>query len=375
MENFDTIVIGCGGMGSSATYHLAGRGVKTLTLERFALNHTNGSSHGKTRIIRHIYDYPWYVPLVRRASDLWTDLEKESGKRIMRITGGLFVGPADHEITRNRVRIAEMFAVPHRVMTSREIDEVFSIFKASESETGLYDSNAGILFPENCIEAYVSLAKERGAEFHFNETALKWERVGEKLVVTASRDSYSADKLVISAGGWTKTLIPVPDIPLTSERQVVFWIKPLKHGEMFEPTRMPVFGWLTGDLRGYYGLPDLGDGLKVALDHFGESCSPETIDRRVTATDERPIRNFLSEHLPLGDGEILSSTTCLYTNTPDSHFLLDFLPHERNVLLVSPCSGHGFKFSSVVGEIVSDLAIEGSTRHDISRFRIDRFRS
>ena len=366
-------MIGCGAMGSSTAYHLAGKGVRTLTLERFALNHTNGSSHGRTRIIRHMYDYPWYVPLVRRASELWSNLEKESGKRIIMKTGGLFIGPADHEITNNRFRNAEMFAVPHELMTAREIGERFSIFKVSEDEAGFFDPNAGILFPENCIEAYVNLAKERGADFHFNEPALKWEKLGGKMVVRTSQGSYSSEKLIISAGPWTKTLIPNLNLPLTPERQVVFWMKPLAQKGKFEPTRMPVFGWLTGDLHGYYGIPDLGDGVKVAQDHLGDPCSPETVNRRVTEADERAIRSFLSEHLPLADGQVISSTTCLYTNTPDLHFLLDFLPNERHVLLVSPCSGHGFKFSSVIGEIASDLAIYGSSRHDISRFRVGRF--
>jgi sarcosine oxidase len=321
-----------------------------------------------------MYDYPWYVPLVRRASELWTSLGKESGRRIMTMTGGLFIGPANHEITNNRSRIAEMFAIPHELLTSREVSERFPNFKVSENEAGFYDPNAGILFPENCIEAYVSLARERGADFHFNKPALKWEKSGGRIVVTTSHGSYSAEKLIISAGPWTKTLIPNLDLPLAPERQVVFWMKPLAQKELFEPTRMPVFGWITGDLHGYYGIPDLGDGVKVAQDHFGESCSPETVNRNVTAADERTVRIFLSGHLPLADGQVISSTTCLYTNTPDLHFLLDFLPNEPNVLVVSPCSGHGFKFSSVVGEIASDLAIDGSTRHDISRFRLGRLK-
>src|SRR5438309_10694100 len=166
-QNFDAIVVGCGGTGSSTAYHLANRGIKTLVLERFALNHSNGSSHGRTRIIRQMYDYPWYVPLVRRASELWTRLGNESGKRIMTMTGGLFIGPANHEITNNRSRIAEMFAVPHELLTSREASERFPNFKVSENEAGFYDPNGGILFPENCIAAYVSLATERGADFNF----------------------------------------------------------------------------------------------------------------------------------------------------------------------------------------------------------------
>jgi glycine/D-amino acid oxidase-like deaminating enzyme len=192
------------------------------------------------------------------------------------------------------------------------------------------------------------------------------------VVVKTSKDSYAADKLVISPGSWMGEVVPDLNLPLTCERQVVFWLKPVEQAGRFESTVMPVFGWFGRDLRGYYGIPDLGSGVKVAQDHFGRATAPDFVDRHVTVEDERPVRNFVRDHIPLLDGEVLSSVTCLYTNTPDGHFLLDFHPRHRNVLLVSPCSGHGFKFSSVIGEVASDLIDRGYTPHDISRFKVNR---
>ena len=375
MKHFDAIVVGSGAMGSAVTYHLANRGLRTLNLEKFHLNHVNGSSHGKSRIIRTAYhEHSNYVPLVKRAFELWYELQDQSGNDLIRITGGLMFGTPDSELVSGALRSASEHSVQHKLLEAHEITEQFQVFRPSDEEVAILEPNAGILFPERCIKAHTALARNAGAEFHFNEPVLKWQADRDTIVARTQKETYVADSMIFAAGSWVAELLPDLNLPLQCERQTVFWFKPLQDAELLSAARMPVFIWQQRGGNYYYGVPDMGEGVKAAEHHAGEFASPDSIRREITQEDELPVRGFLKRHIPLAGGEIVSSTTCLYTNSPDGHFLIDFHPNYRNVIIVSACSGHGFKFATVIGELVSDMLLERKTKYDISLFSLSRFR-
>ncbi len=373
MKRFETIVVGCGGMGSSISYHLSRRGAKTLVLERFKLNHENGSSHGRTRIIRTAYfEDPRYVRLAKRAFQLWSALEKETGRRLLEVTGGLMIGKPDASAVVGSLRSAREYSLPHSLLGAREVAERFPAFAPSDSESALYEPNAGILFPDRCIEAHKEMAEEEGTKFRFGERVTGWEAGRSLVTVSTEKDSYLAEKVIFAAGPWNASLLPDLRLPLECERQVLFWFRPSSRAELFNSRRMPIFFWEVGRGRYFYGIPNTGHGVKTARHHGGRVSLPDEVDRRVTAEDEAPVRTFLKSRLPLLDTTPISSMTCIYTNAPDGHFVIDRHPRHRNIWLVSPCSGHGFKFSPVIGEIVSELALRGFTRQDISLFSLAR---
>jgi sarcosine oxidase len=375
MRRFEACVIGVGGMGSASTYHLAKRGVKVLSLEQFGVAHSNGSSHGKTRMTRTAYaEHPSYVPLVKRATELYFELAKSTGLQTILINGGLMVGRPDCSIIVGPTESAKIHSLPFKIMSRREVIDAYPVFVPSEDEVGFFDPGAGIVFPENCIQGHVNLAAESGAQIHLGEPALGWKSDGALVRVKSGQDEYEAEKLVIAAGSWAKGLITDFELPVSMERQVVFWFDP-KKGEdrpSYSPENMPVFGWLYPDGRIYYGFPDFGDGVKAAIHHEGEAATPQTLRRTVDDNDERVVRSFLRDHIPGVDVPARSSVTCIYTNTPDRDFLIDFHPAHKNVLIVSPCSGHGFKFTSAIGEAVSELVTSGGSHLDLSRFSLGR---
>ena len=372
MKSFDVIVVGLGGMGSATAYHLAKRGTKTLGLERFQLNHVNGSSHGRTRIIRAIYyEHSSYMPLLKRAYPLWRELQSEYGKELLLQTGGLMIGPREGKLVSNVIDNAEAHKLPYELLSRNEVTKRYSVLRLPEDYVGVFDPNAGILIPEHCVEAHATLAQRAGAELHFNESMTDWMISGGKVIVKTEKDRYSANSLIFTAGGWLPQLVSDIHLPLESERQCMFWFQPVEQNELFSPKRMPILMWQKGPDLFYYSFPDVGDGFKIARHHHGEIASPDRI-RGIDNADEVTIRTFLKENIPLANGRILSSATCHYTNTPDQHFIMDFHPKHKNVILISPCSGHGFKFSSVIGEIAAELVLDGRTSLDTSFFRLTR---
>lgn len=373
MKSYDVIVIGLGAMGTAITYNLARHGVKALGLEKFSLNHTNGSSHGKTRIIRTAYfEHPAYVPLVKRAMELWFDLQKESGMNLIKLTGGVMVGERESDLVSGAVKSAKQHGIAHEILTFDEVRSRFPAFRLAQEEVAVHEKDAGILFPENCLEAHAALAKNSGADLHFNEPVVKWDANENGVTVRTDKESYGAGSAVFASGAWTTQIFSELKLPLQCERQVVFWFKPWKGEDLFAPDRMPIFVWQTRN-HYFYGFPDLGEGVKVAQHHGGQFTTPDTVNRNVTERDEIPVRRFLESRIPGASGPSISSTTCLYTNSPDGHFMIGHHPDHRNVIIASPCSGHGFKFSSAIGEVVRELVMDGKTKHDISLFKIERF--
>jgi sarcosine oxidase len=352
-------------MGSSVSYNLAKKGMRVVTFERFGLAHELGSSHGRTRIIRlSYYEDPRYVPLLRRAYDSWHELEEKTRRKLLMVTGGLMIGEPDGELVKGVIRSARAHEIPHQVLSSTELSERYEAFSIEERYLAVLDSNAGVLFPEESIKAFVELGMESGCEFRFSDPVIAIRPSGGGMEVESSQERTVADKVILCAGSWTSQFLG-DTIRLTCERQVPFWFSS-EGTRCFEADRMPVFVMEEESGIFFYGVPDFGDGVKVARTHGGEVVDPERVDRNVTEKDSAPVEAFVSRRLPKLGKRPVSSTTCLYTNTPDMNFAIGPHPNEPRVIVVSACSGHGFKFASVLGEVVADLVTEGRTSYDIS---------
>ena len=374
MPGYDAIVIGVGGMGSAAVYHLARRGWKVLGLEQYGIPNELGSSHGHSRMIRYtLQEHPSYVPLVRRAYELWHELEDAAGERLMITTGSVRAGPPDSPFFRGAKEACDVHNIPYEILTAPELNNRFPGYRFPDEISSVYQADGGFLLPERCIVNYVKAAQEAGAEVHSQETVLDWEPQGEGVRVRTGRDTYSAGRLVVTAGAWAAKLAPQVAKYTAPERQVLIWFQP-KRPELFRAETFPVFGIWTEEGR-YYGFPSYGvPGIKIGrAHHLRQQVDPDLMDREVHAEDEDILRQFTSRYFPLAAGPVLDLKTCIYTNTPDEHFIIDLLPSQPQVSVAAGFSGHGFKFASVIGEIMADLAQHGETGHDISLFRLDRF--
>jgi sarcosine oxidase len=372
---YDVIVIGLGGMGSAAAYQLARRGRRVLGLERFGPAHASGSSTGRSRIIRQAYmEDPAYVPLLLRAYELWEQIERETGETLLSLTGGLMLGAPESQAVAGATRSAREHGLDFELLDSAEIRRRFPPIHAEEGTVALYERRAGFVRPEASVAAHLGRAAQLGAELRFEEPALSWEETAGGVRVTTARGSYEAGRLVIAPGAWAPELLRL-DVPLRVLRQVQLWIEPKGGAEPFLPDRFPIFIWDAGPEQTFYGFPHQPGtpGVKVALHGGGEPCTPETIDRTLRPTDVAAVREAVAERLPALRGPVLDAVTCMYTMAPDEHFIIGMHPRHRQVVVASPCSGHGFKFASVVGEILANLADEGATRHPIALFDPGRF--
>ncbi|HET9982207.1 MAG TPA: N-methyl-L-tryptophan oxidase [Longimicrobiales bacterium] len=374
MQRFDVIVAGLGAMGSATAYHLARRGARVLGLDRFAPPHDRGSSHGGSRIIREAYlEHPLYVPLVRRAYELWAELERESGRHLFLRTGGLMIGPPDGYVAAGARRSAVEHALPFEELSAEELHRRFPGYRPPPGDVGIFEPRAGLLVPEACVEAHLEGARRAGAELRAGEPALAWSASGDAVEVTTPRGACTADRLVLTLGAWTGSLLPELRLPLAVERVVVHWFRPERAPELYAPDRFPIFIAETAPGRAWYGFPDTGHGVKVGLHHQGEPAVPDTLRRDVAQEEVERVRELLRRFMPGADGPLLRSSVCMYTNTPDEHFVIGFHPATEHVLVSSPCSGHGFKFSSAIGELQAELLAGGRPRFDLAPFRLDRF--
>lgn len=362
-------------MGSAAAYHLAHRGRRVLGVEQFTPAHDRGSSHGRSRIIREAYfEDPAYVPLVQRSYELWDVLERESQTPHLLITGGLMIGPLDGELVRGALTSANTHRLPYELLTATEIRHRFPPFRPGNDAVGVLEPRAGVLFPEACVRAHLNSAAQAGAELHFEEPVVRWQADENHVEVRTARGAYMADHLVVTAGPWASRALHELGLPLSVERNVMYWFRPGSDPDAFAPKRFPVYICEYRQGAFFYGFPAIGqDGVKVAHHHSGEICTPESIRREVSPDEVDRMRALLEGLLPAASGALLGTATCMYTNTPDGHFIIDHHPAQPRVVMACGFSGHGFKFASVVGEILADLAVDGRTRHPIDLFRLQRF--
>lgn len=374
--SFDVIIAGVGGMGSAAAYHMAARGLRVLALEQHDLGHGFGSSHGLTRIIRLAYfEDPSYVPLLRRAFTLWRELEQGLPEPLLHVTGGLDVGAEGSVVFEGSRRSCREHHLPHEVLDATALARRVPGWRPADNLMAVFQPDAGFLTPERCIRAHADRAREHGAVIHTHETVRGYTASGGRVHVRTDRADYEAGQLVLTAGAWMADLAPSLAPLLTPERQVLGWFDVADRAR-FAPSAFPVFV-LEAEEGTFYGFPEYGvPGFKIGrYHHLYEKVHPATMDRTVGARDEAALRDAVARYFPEANGPLRSSAACLFTNTPDEHFIVDRAPDTPEVLLVSPCSGHGFKFSSVMGEICADLVQHGRTAHDIGLFGLARFAS
>jgi sarcosine oxidase len=375
MSTFDVAMIGLGVMGTAALAALARRGRRVVGIDRFAPGHDRGSSHGMTRIIRLGYfEHPSYVPLLRAAYPLWRELEAQSGQSLLTITGILEIGPPESELIAGTLRSSRLHGLPHEILDAPSVMKRFPAFRLPENFLGVFQPDGGFVRAEPTVAALQALARHSGAELRTQERVLAVEPYRDGVRVKTERVDIEAGCVVVAAGPWLKSLLPHLPVPIRVTRQVLGWFEPAAHARaQFAADRFPVF--LLQNQDGiFYGFPADADGVKVAKHHHLDvTVDPDDHDRTVSATDVAAIRNVLKAHVPDADGRLLTAQTCLYTMTADSDFILDRLPGCPQIIVAAPCSGHGFKFAPVIGEIVADLAVTGRTNYDISRFSLARF--
>jgi sarcosine oxidase len=380
---YDVIVIGLGGMGSAAACHLARRGQRVLGLERFGPAHDRGSSHGGSRIIRQAYfEDPAYVPLLLRAYELWEEAEQAAGDEIKTETGGLMLGAADSLTVAGSLRSAREWGLAHELLDAAQVRRRFPTLAPAADTVALYERRAGFIRPEASVAAHLRLANGHGAELRFDEPVLSWDAEGPGVRVVTRRGTYTADRLVICPGAWAPVVLASLRVPFVIERQVQFWFRPASSAEAFRADRHPIYIWETKDRHEdgrnvqFYGFPvhdGPGSGAKVASFRGGMTCSPDTIDRTVHPDEVERMRAIVAACIPSLAGTFLRAKTCMYTSTPDEHFVIAPHPEHPQVTVGCGFSGHGFKFVPVVGEILADLATTGTTRHPIDLFSPARF--
>ncbi|MVU83331.1 N-methyl-L-tryptophan oxidase [Nocardia sp. ET3-3] len=373
-ETYDVIVIGLGGMGSAAAYHLARGGHRVLGLERFTPAHSNGSSHGGSRIIRQSYfEDPAYVPLLLRAYELWERLARDAGDEVYRLTGGLYVGPPECVTVAGSIRASREWSLPHDLLDAREIRTRFPNFTPEPHFIGLYEELAGFARPERTVAAHLRLAAAHGATLRFGEVVESWRDSGTGVTVSTASGTYTAGRLVICPGAWAPGLLADLGVEIDIERQVMYWLQPDTGAERFEHD--PIYIAENDSGAQIYGFPAIDGpdgGVKTAFFRKGIRCTPDTIDRTVHPAEIDEMRTRVGELLPALNGPAVHAATCMYSNTADQHFVIARHPAHHSVTVACGFSGHGFKFVPVVGEILAELAMTGTTRHPIDLFAPQR---
>ena len=374
----DVAVVGLGAMGSAAAAHLARRGRRVVGFEQFEAVHDRGSSHGGSRIIRQAYfEDPAYVPLVLRAYELWRDVARAAGRDTMvETTGALMIGPPAGELVAGSLRSARQWGLDHELLDAGELRRRFPAFAPTPETVAVHEPRAGVLNPEAAVAALLGMASDAGAELHFSAPVLGWEAdpAGRGVTVTSTAGAVRADQLVVCPGAWAPQLLGDVGVPFAVERRVQFWFRPGgARPERFGPGHLPVWIWDDGgDLP--YGLPAVGrPEVKIAWHHRGGRGTADDLDRTVSPAEVDEIAAAVRRLVPDMPGSFVAASACLYTLTPDQHFVIGRHPRHPAVVVVSACSGHGFKFAPVIGEIVADLVTAGATAHPIGLFEPGRF--
>lgn len=371
-ERFDVIVAGTGGMGVAAAAAIAGRGHRVLGLDRFPVGHARGSSHGQTRLIRRAYfEHPDYVPLLNSSYELWRQAEAAGSRRLLVTCGLLTAGPADGEVVSGTLRSARVHGLAVEPLDPAETVARWNAFRIPGDWTAVHEPDAGYLVVEDCVATHAEIARRSGAELRSGATVRGWRIVEGRVVVDTDVGRFDADRLVLCPGSWAGGLLRLPAAPLTVLRKSLFWYAP---ADAPVAERMPCFAFDTPD--GFcYGFPALdGRGVKIA-EHTGGRVvnDPLTVDHSLDPAEQTTIETWIDSHLPAVSRRRTDHAVCLYTMSPDGHFLVGLHPEYPQVAIAAGFSGHGYKFASVVGEILADLAIEGQTQHPIGFLSPQRF--
>ncbi len=371
-RSHDIAVIGLGAMGSAAIFQLARRGKRVVGIEQFGRGHARGSSHGESRAIRLGYfEHPSYVPLARAAYEGWYELERLTGESVLTKTGVLEMGKPGSIIVNGSREASEMHRLPHEVLDATDIRKRFPQFTLPPDYSAVWQPDGGFVRPELANRLHLELAERAGATLLENRKVLAIEPGANSVRIVLEGGAIEAGSAIVAAGAWIGDLVPELRPKLTVTRQVLCWFEPLR-AEAVAPGTLPVFivdG--AGDIA--YGFPNVGSGFKCASHHDSGTWEHADMARQEAGpADEKRMRDFLEAYLPDAAGPLKAMQTCMYTKTPDEDFVLDLHPSDPRIVVASPCSGHGFKFASVIGQVLADLATEGATPHDISRFRVDR---
>jgi sarcosine oxidase len=376
LARFDVIVAGVGAMGAQTCWHLARRGQRVLGLDRYDIPNAMGSSHGVHRIIRLAYfEHPAYVPILRRAYSLWRETEQLAGEQLLYVTGSLDIGAEGSAIIAGSLASCRQHALPHEVLSAAEVTARYPGYRLPDNFVAVLQSDGGFVASERAIAAAATLAMNAGAVLRAREAVLGFDVLprGEGVRIRTNRDVYQARRLVLSTGAWIGEHVTALGPIAVPERQTLGWFRP-KRPEHFQLGRFPVSN-IKSDAGHFYQFPVWGvPGFKIGLyHHLGERGAADTLSREPNAHDEAALRRGLNAFFPDADGDVLALRTCMFTNTPDEHFIIDRLPDTPEVIVASPCSGHGFKFSSAIGEILADLAMDRAPAFDLSLFRLSRF--
>lgn len=378
MTTYDAIVIGAGAMGSAAAYYLAREGASVLLLEQYELDHRWGSSYGASRIIRYSYDVVDYIALAKPNYELWAALQAEAGETLLIPTGGVDFGrKGDTSLTATRESMAAM-NIAHEVLTPAEANERFPQFRFAEDMEILYQQDSGMLAASRCVRTHVRLAQQYGAVLQTNEPLQALEIHADSVTVTTARGRYQAGKLVITAGSWAARMLQPTGLalPFVTLRCQLNFFEPHENPDQHDIAQMPVFIYHREDItQAMYGLPSYqGGGVKAAFHHGEEKAHPDEVDYEPDAATVEAVREAIGDYIPaVQQGKLLNRRICLYTQTPDAHWVIDRHPAHEHVIIGGGFSGHGFKFSTLIGSILTDLALRGDTPHKIDLFRVDRF--
>lgn len=380
-NNYDVVVLGVGSMGSSTCYQLAKKGYKVLGLEQFDIPHELGSHFGQSRIIRKAYgEASDYVPLLERAYVNWQSLESETGHQIYYKTGLVYFGPKNDAFLETVKKSSSEYNIPVNQLTEEDCIQKYPQFKLRPDFERLEEPNAGLLTPERSILLYVQQALYNGAVIRTKENVVEWKRENGTITIKTNKGIYQTKKLIITAGAWSAKMIPSLAQNFKVTRQALAWVQPKKWVD-FELGNFPCWNLIHNGYF-FYGFPVLPAGkfggplgLKLALHYPGENVTdPDMVIRRTKASDETVLIDFLNTYIPNGYHNTLEIKTCLYTNTPDENFMVDYLPnYDKDIVIAAGFSGHGFKFTSVIGEILADLAIKGNTQLPIAFLNAQRF--
>ena len=368
---YDIIVIGAGGMGSATAYHCAKSGAEVLVLEQFERGHTFGSSHGETRIIRFFYDKPFYTKLMKTAYTEWRDLESAAGKQLLSITGSISMGRSGNLYTTAARQSLDAAGVESEWWDAKQLTTRFPQFRLTDDMDILWQKDTGFLYTSECVLTHLHLAEHHGADVHENASVTRIDWKSEIPIVRTKDSQFLGKRVVVTAGAWTSSLLTELNLPLTVTKQQVCYYKPTD-AVLFQPGQFPVFTETTTGGEFMYGIPYFGkNGVKVARHGMGNPVSPDTCNRTPDSDYIERMDTYLSKRIP-NLGKAAQSEVCLYTETPDEDFIIDTHPDCPNLLIAAGFSGHGFKFCSLVGRIMSELALTGETTFDLSPFRINR---